>query len=1076
MAYTLKYKLEVKGKAKGLAEGLNDASLKDIVFEIYELDPIDGTVTILKSKKEDAPLISFNSNKGDIDFQYISSQATLSFIKTVDANLYKFVTEDERKFLGVYKVDGNIVFKGWIFIDFSDQNINSINSTVTLRFSDGIGTLENQSYLDENGNKYFGNASINTIIKNILLKVGLDLNFVTGSVLKSNTVDTSIRPFDAYKINQNRFAGLNCKQVLEILCTTYFAHFYQKDGMFWFVPFDRNRQLSKTLNKFSPAGTFIENITLSTVKEVGSDKDITMGAHSGLERLPAPYKKTSISTYVPKGELFDNGYLEVYNVGSSSPLTANFLGIGTQENNVAFPGWTIAGTLKITCITYSQEYMSALAGSWNALDGNSQYGAFPQNNKVFVLDRAASTAGATITSSKYFIRKGTVINFSTAAGHSLKIIGLQAENLKYHLTLTTKEGIKYFLGQDSKWSLSVKRIKVVRNNYKLYIDSNPDPYEQDSALTGLNSSGTQNVMISLNLESQPTIVDGFLEIQMISVVQGTFPNEMMPFYQFQAPIVTIVSQPKGIEKVIYETSITGKHTVIDTEYTVPICDNSLELVPCSVFDQNNIETEKYINSPLTIPSDLLLIPLVTKALQFSRRKTKIRIDVAYTHNIKICDLVQFNDTDYPLWTDKEFMVIDITNYNIADARMTITMIEVVENGAVDYEVYYNDQNNFKNVIRSGSVDIDNPPTPTLYSPWLFANITNSTGSAYHPDSTNLSDIVINGTGGDVWENSDDLNFVYRTGGNKGLEGVLLFGNEPVDDNAKIGIMYRESLDNDARFYGIFKRKDGYVLVMVRDTVGGAVNMITHTPNGQNVDRFKITHIDGVLKSYYNNGAAWFEYNTDAMVFDPTNAKIGFITAMIGDTNTVTIDNAIYTDLTPQSVTKPAGLIAISTQVKSEVTSSGEITKPLNLIAISTQVKSAGDPVVGSEPVPSMGFHVLTFNQKAGMRFFQTGPEVIAMKLEANLGAGTVTDTAYNWKPTLRDANGNLLTVYIKWKMNTGKWHGVYPGGDGIRLENIVIPAGQRGKQTTFTKYPFTTDNFYQPKKYPLQQVIILNAT
>ena len=994
-------------------------------------------------------------------FHSCSTSFTVNFIEESFLTLQQFFTEDDREWCLEYTKDAVLIYRGWIF----GQNVKEryFSNTFEITATDGLKELANMPFVDVDGLPITSKITCMEVLAHINRIIGLDLPISSLMTIyeQSQSQTTADNVLTVVKPEQQRYlnddgSAKNCKLILDNLCNLFGANCYQQDGVLCFDRWSAVGEGATHRQNYTSAGVYVNNTALPTVFEFGADTS---------HMVEFPQLEVDME-YAVEEVTLDYSYKGGQLLSTNPEFSKRTFGGGSTETEITisgenkitkktlcnFSGYTAFGTAEISLIELNDNaYQQLVTYLGKATPGQSGLNmTLEKAIRTYMHIRKGADQNSGVRTEKNFLIKDSLINLEIGVTLLNSQIGNYAE---WAIVAEEPSGKKWYLA----WAQGIKRWQ------ETYVNNAPFRFEGETTLQA-------NFILIPNLGTAYNSLRavGFT-MPFTGYLYAEFkPNDNSTEGVFQHYQLSVNSAKLNIETERHAANNPNKHTrVLETE-VLGFSDESMGYLPSTLWVGSKIAG--YFSLKGNVKQYKLIDLAVETIFQQYHRPSQI-IYVDYVGmKLNIGQYVFFNGTEYPKLSGVKFRVTDNRSYCFENMMGSCTLHEVF----TDFAEY--DRNNQVldkdgKTIHIVSDRITSAVSSTI-TPWVFNNIGGATGSAARFVST----YFVTAGGNDIWDNADNMNLLWRAGGNRSVEGTVAFGNEVVDDGAKIGIMYRESLDADSRFYAIVKRKDGYVVVISRDVEGGPANMLANIPPPNNVDRFKVDHVDGVLKAYYYNGNGWTILNTDAMVFDPTDAVIGFCTAMMGDTNTVALTNVVYTDLTPQSVTKPAGLIAISTQVKSEVTSSGEITKPLNLIAISTQVKSAGDPVVGSEPVPSMGFHVLTFNQKAGMRFFQTGPEVIAMKLEANLGAGTVTDTAYNWKPTLRDANGNLLTVYIKWKMNTGKWHGVYPGGDGIRLENIVIPAGQRGKQTTFTKYPFTTDNFYQPKKYPLQQVIILNAT
>lgn len=736
MAYVLKYKVEYKTNNIGQPEGLIGASNYDAIFEIEELDPANATVITLNAGN--APLVDQAPDKESKDCKLISTKCIVN-IKNTDqySKLINFVTEDERKFRGTLKVNGVVKFRGWLLTDVSSTNeiFNAKVSDLQLTFTDGIGTLENQEYVNPtNGQKLFGKASIIEILSNINQITGLELDLFALANFTAEKL-TSGRILEKQKISQLRFFNadrtpFSCKKVLEYLCIKDFAMFFQREGAFWFVPFSQNLKATRVYNKYNNLGVYQSDVTINTYKSVADNGDIYLGAKKAQRNYLAPYKKCSINTVFNQGYLFENEGFEYYNVGASDPISYTFQGISTQSNNITFPNWTVDGSLKVTLLTYSEAHMGLLRNAYNATNGN-RLGVFPYNDKVFIIDRSKSSPqNSSISSSLIRIKAGTKINFSTAVGHTLRALRnpggaiLASYNgyapLEYagFVVTVTSGTIRYYLKKDGSWAKDTSSIPLVgsapiplRPDFQNFVDTSSEGVDMVSLIKKLDYS-----LNSVNINSNTIPITGDLQITILQNISG-----VSNYFQFQAPIVTITEQPKGIDKVTYESTITGKHTVIPEALEVPFCDNSVELIPCSVFDQDGNETDKYSSGNI-VNDHLLILPLLERQVQFSKSFLKVNLPESFSHNLQVGDVFKFDFTGFSDMSSKEFLVIGILNRDYRTGKMHILACEIIESANnITYDIFIYNQG-FKEAIRKDVPFDSENLTDEGLPPWTWTNI------------------------------------------------------------------------------------------------------------------------------------------------------------------------------------------------------------------------------------------------------------------------------------------------------------------------------------------------------------------
>jgi hypothetical protein len=293
----------------------------------------------------------------------------------------------------------------------------------------------------------------------------------------------------------------------------------------------------------------------------------------------------------------------------------------------------------------------------------------------------------------------------------------------------------------------------------------------------------------------------------------------------------------------------------------------------------------------------------------------------------------------------------------------------------------------------------------------------------------LNTFIVEATGQDIWNQADNFGFLYREGGNCSLEGVLSMptadaGGGTIATNAKTGIMYRETLLANSKFFAIVRQKDGWIMTFSRNTTGGTAVIVQALPNKNEVERFKLSNQNGLLKAWYHNGSDFVEFGTSQMTF-ATGSKIGFCFSMIGDTAGCFVQ---FVSFTAEYVnTKPTGLInkTISWKSATTITTGGGVNKPTGLINKTISIRSASDPGAGggtTPPItPNVGHSVLSFGGKLGLFYSQTSLPTLQMKITADDIAKTITDLAWDFNPPMWNGSA-MATPTRAWKINDmGDW-------------------------------------------------------
>ena len=133
----------------------------------------------------------------------------------------------------------------------------------------------------------------------------------------------------------------------------------------------------------------------------------------------------------------------------------------------------------------------------------------------------------------------------------------------------------------------------------------------------------------------------------------------------------------------------------------------------------------------------------------------------------------------------------------------------------------------------------------LPAPWLQTDV----GDVGIPGSATQGhdgDLFINGAGSDIWGTADSFHFVYQPmyDGQIGTNGLSQQSTNP---HAKIGVMFRQSLDPDSPHVILDAQPDGSVEFMQRSVAGGATAFLGGVAaSDQHYWALRLVRRDGVI--------------------------------------------------------------------------------------------------------------------------------------------------------------------------------------------------------------------------------------
>lgn len=982
-------------------------------------------------------------------FKYCSTSLSFEFVEQEALSMQEFYTEDDREWCLEYTKDGNLIYRGWIFGQNIKERYTNAEYTFEITATDGLKELDKIPFVDTDGFPFTSKLTGLEVLKHINRLLGLDLPMSTVlSVYEISQTQTDTDDVLAVlKIDQQRFldengAARTCKYVLSNLCILLSANFFQNDGVLCFERYTAEAEGKTKRINYDKDGAYLSNTSLVATYEVSKDTShaaifptVEVDIEPALEEVTVDYSYKAGSYLVP-----NSGFDKVSFDGGSATTTITLSAVDgysyTKKTLANYAGWTAFGGVGISQIELNEAAISKM----------NEAAKFFGYAKPTYLRISKLTADGGLISAPSYIRKDSTIGFKAGSNYLLNNIG----GCKISVKLTSDSGIvKWFNHLDNDWSDTERKIQ-----------STLQPL-----LTNPSVSFAQKRNYYKVEASKPVPFDGYIQV-LVYNNEATVESDIEIF-----DMKLLTSTALAIETESHTANNIKKYTKIADKEEVSFSDEAMGYLPSTLWKGDRI-AGSFVKKAVFLPYKLIDLAVETVFEQYHRPSMVVYLDYLGV-KLNIGQRATFGSSVFPKLAGRTWKITDNRSYCFETMMGSCTMHEVF----TDFAEY--DRNN-QVLDKDGKTihivsDRITGTTSNTITPWTWTNIGGATGSAVRIPFFNT--YLLTTGGNDIWGNSDSMNYLWRTGGLVSVEGTFKWPTGVTSPFAKQGIMYRESIAADSRNFSILMRHDGYLVAQSREADGATTNVELNVV-GLNITKLKLENTGGnTIKVYYHNGNEWVLFFSKPMNFT-SSALIGFCFAMAGQTVLVSLSDVIYSSSNDNTILKPNNLIGKFVQTKAEETETGIVNKPLNLTGKYVQIKSAGSPVNVPTPTPTTGWQVLSFHQKAGLTYIQTG-FTGAMKLVANIGAGTVTDEYWGYQPIVRDANNNIVTVYTMWKMDSGKWHKpVSIGGDGVQLVNYAIPANLKGLPLTFTKYFITNaaPDFERPQKWPLQQQIIVNAT
>lgn len=233
----------------------------------------------------------------------------------------------------LYK-NGKLIFNGYLNPDGVFQSFTRDIWTISLDCVDGLGAINNLSFVKENGLHFVGKLSAQEIIFNCLRRTGIDLKINTSvDLFYDGYAEVSNKNiFEDIRLNSDRFVKqdkdtiMSCGDVLRSVLNLFNAVITQEDGEWWI--FRPNDAIGGYLEfkKYNIQNVFIQKFTKNLNKNLGSQIDNFYPFHcEGNQKIQI---KGSISAYRIN---YKYGFL-------SGSLPNSEL---QHNSSLVYPNWTV---------------------------------------------------------------------------------------------------------------------------------------------------------------------------------------------------------------------------------------------------------------------------------------------------------------------------------------------------------------------------------------------------------------------------------------------------------------------------------------------------------------------------------------------------------------------------------------------------------------------------------------------------------------------------------------------------------------------------------------------------------------
>ena len=191
------------------------------------------------------------------------------------------------------------------------------------------------------------------------------------------------------------------------------------------------------------------------------------------------------------------------------------------------------------------------------------------------------------------------------------------------------------------------------------------------------------------------------------------------------------------------------------------------------------------------------------------------------------------------------------------------------NGRVDdFRIYSNA------LAASDVLALFNGTAGALASPWTSQDI-GSVGLPGSAGSPGGDDVYVTASGSDIWDVSDNFHYVSRTWTGDGTLIARVNGLSATDDWTKAGLMFRESLDADARNAFIAVTPGNGISFQSRSSTGGGTTF-SNVVGLAAPYWLKLQRTGNVFTPYHSaDGITWTQTAAPVTLSLPTTCYVGF---------------------------------------------------------------------------------------------------------------------------------------------------------------------------------------------------------
>lgn len=476
--------------------------------------------------------------------------------------------------------NGSRFWNGWLKADGIIRNYVTDRWITNITAIDGLGLLENISFLDSNGDAYSGlqNELDLTLRCLELTGINIDVRFFSFNLfytVNGNDPIASHRALRYSYVNADRFqkddqekSVFTAKEVLEACLKKYGAFVCQQGNMFNLVRIldFHNTDVRQSFVDFQLDGTFIQSATAVMKKDLGSQVN-SFFPHHALGNQQIAYNAAL------------GAYKVIYTYGFVKSILDNPTLIWSTTTNI--DNWTYSDINDFDVELQSD-------GTYRGFLLSNELQGLPLVPLITELEEALESDIS--TSNEVAATELIQIEINGTATHKA------ARHLLYcRIELITDSNVTYYLNTNGEWTLTEAVIRLFDSTNDNFYNALPSNYPP------------KTFTFSTKIEANTIVEDGNVQIIFYKGIYdtGLFNNETLAKVD-----ITNVSI-RGAQGNFTAESHTAKRitnavSIVETEDKVYSGDNASDIYIGAIEDENENLTRLWAKSNVNVvdPSDI----------------------------------------------------------------------------------------------------------------------------------------------------------------------------------------------------------------------------------------------------------------------------------------------------------------------------------------------------------------------------------------------------------------------------------------------------------------------------------------